>query len=559
MLPPTDPTWKDLVASIRSHRAHRARFFKPVCVISAIDLADERGRAAVGLDARAIENRFRRYVEVVHPTRSGQAWRPLWHLSVDGLWTFVRDGRELTAADFPDEKPGGRTQFLSSFDDMIVADRYVEPWLSPALRRQLRNEMLAMLAEDDETIRPFARQLADPAKAFRPDEWLPEEELPIRFGLPNSQPDLFGIEEERDPDVGRIGTPFDPETIQMDTKSLSVDLLLRRVARNMIDLQPDFQRRMGIWNERRQSRLIESMLLRIPLPVLYAAEDDEDRWEIVDGIQRLTSIAKFIRPRTVGAAPLRLTSLEYLREYDGLTFEQLSERLQLRLLETELVINVIRKQTPPEVKLNIFARINSGGVQLTNQELRHAITPGQAREFVRELASSEAFVTATDASVSPTRMADRELVLRFLAFRVLGSAGYRQSDMDGFLLNAMSLINELEDHELDDLRIEFIEAMGAATAIFGNDAFRKRHSGEDWRHPINKGLFETIAVNLAELGPRERELLIEEGARVRADLMTLCADRQFDAAITQGTSDVAKVRRRFHDVRQLFSEVIRAR
>src|SRR5687768_7672201 len=109
-----ETVWKDLVRSIRGHRAPRARFFKPVCVICAIDLADEGLLDPLNMDIRAIENRFRRYVTVIHPARAGQGWRPIFHLSVDGLWHFWDQDRRLMAEDFgPEKKPGGRTQFYN--------------------------------------------------------------------------------------------------------------------------------------------------------------------------------------------------------------------------------------------------------------------------------------------------------------------------------------------------------------------------------------------------------------------------------------------------------------
>src|SRR5579863_36852 len=147
-----------------------------------------------------------------------------------------------------------------------------------------------------------------------------------------------GIEKEMPSDDNeRIDQPFDPDNIDVVTKSMTVDLLLSRTASNMIDLQPDFQRRWGVWDARRKSRLIESLLLRIPLPVLYAAEDDDESWEIVDGIQRLSTIAQFIQPDIIARPPLLLSGLEYLDSYEGMAFGDLSDRLKMRLRETELV------------------------------------------------------------------------------------------------------------------------------------------------------------------------------------------------------------------------------
>jgi hypothetical protein len=354
----------------------------------------------------------------------------------------------------------------------------------------------------------------------------------------------------------KIAEPFDPDDIDVVTRSMTVDLLLSRTESEMIDLQPDFQRRWGVWGARRQSRLIESLLLRIPLPVLYAAEDEDERWEIVDGIQRLSTIARFIKPKIIDSEPLILTGLEYLHDYEGKSFDELSPRLKMRLRETELIIHLIRKGTPPEVKFNVFARINTGGIALSAQELRHAITPGKARIVLEDWASLPSFLRATDGSVRPTRMDDRELVLRFLAFYLLGLERYKQPDMDGYLIKAMKAINSTDDSELEFVRVYFANAMDTAHAIFERDAFRKRFDPSAARLPINKALFEALSVNLAHLDDEQREILTDNGEHLRALFIDLCHNREFEAAISQGTGDIRKVNRRFAMIQNIVKRVL---
>jgi len=363
-----------------------------------------------------------------------------------------------------------------------------------------------------------------------------------------------GLEAE---DTGDIEQPFDPEDIDVITKPMTVDLLLSRIGSHAINLQPDFQRRWGIWDAKRQSRLIESLLLRIPVPSLYAAEDADDDWEIVDGVQRLYTICHFIEASVIDESALSLTGLKTLGTFNGRTFTSLPPKLQRRLRETELVVHVIRKGTPSLVKYSIFERINTGSVVLSAQELRHAITRGRARGLLADWASSNEFKQATDNSVRSDRMGDRELVLRFIAFRLTPSQSYKTADFDGFLLRAMEELNTLPKERLETLRLEFTNAMEAAVGIFGIDAFRKRYSHGSARHPINKALFETISVNLAAASGDMQTKLIAQAERVRNGILELCNDRSFEAAISQGTGDVAKVRRRFEMVAGLFERVSR--
>ncbi|MFD8095268.1 DUF262 domain-containing protein [Streptomyces malaysiensis] len=361
-------------------------------------------------------------------------------------------------------------------------------------------------------------------------------------------------EEAEDVVIEQITSPFDPEHIDIDTRTTTVDLLLSRLRNEMIDLAPDFQRKAGIWTEGKQSRLIESLLLRIPIPSFYAAENKDGSWAIVDGIQRLTSIARFLEPQTVGADPLKLTGLEYLRNFDGAGFADLSGKLQIRLRETEVVVHVIRRGTPEPVMFNVFARINTGGEPLTRQEIRHALIPGRARTLLAELAETKEFRQATGYSVVGDRMADREMALRFLAFRMTSPHAYRPGDFDAFLAEAMHQVNRLDSVEEDRLRSEFITAMIAAREIFGHHAFRKYRRNQQRKSPINKALFEAVAVNLASLDDDDRVTLRQ--IDVLDAFAELMEDVEFERAISVGTGDARKVRKRFDAVKELFEDAL---
>ncbi|WP_079189231.1 DUF262 domain-containing protein [Streptomyces kebangsaanensis] len=360
--------------------------------------------------------------------------------------------------------------------------------------------------------------------------------------------------EDVEVEADRITSPFDPEKIDIETRNSTVDLLLSRLRNEMIDLAPDFQRRAGIWTDEKQSRLIESLLLRIPIPSFYAAENKDGSWAIVDGIQRLTSIARFLDPDTVGRPPLRLTGLEYLHNLEGVGMDDLSGKLQIRLRETEVVVHVIRRGTPEPVMFNVFARLNTGGEPLTRQEIRHALIPGRARTFLAELAETDAFRQATGHSVVGDRMADREMVLRFLAFRLIPPTEYRQGYFDGFLADAMHRVNRLDADEEARLRDEFLQSMWSAREIFGVHAFRKYRRGQRRKSPINKALFESVAVNLAALTPDERDELTEWD--VNSALADMMEDSEFERSISVGTGDPKRVHKRFEAIEELFQDLL---
>lgn len=557
-----DP-WIHLVSSIRRRRAPEARFFKPVCLIAALDISNEGLIDPERVNAEAVLSRFRAYVSKIFKGRAEMGWKPLWHLSKDGLWTFYGNGVALKPEDFGTDAPGTKSILFNRFQDLVINEPYMTLWQDKVQRQELRRSMLIMLANDDDDCQRFARQLFRPELALNPRQWPSEEEVMSELRLFREQLDLFGkgtgveVDDASALESEEIREPFDPEQIDVTTRTTTVDLLLARVANKRINIMPEYQRRWGIWDATRQSRLIESLLLRIPLPVIYAAEDEDERWEIVDGIQRLSTIARFVRPEIIGEQPLLLSGLEYLKAYDGKSYNDLSEKLQTRLRETEIVVHVIRHGTPPMVKFNVFARINSGGVKLSPQELRLAITPGPARDILGKWASSEAFLTATDHSVKPMRMDDQELVLRFVAFQLLGVQSYRHSDMDGFLIQAIRKLNRLQAKELDAVEDAFTRAMVTAYGIFGADAFRKRLFPDAVKMPINKALFEALSVGIASLTDHQALYLIDRRDMVKEAFMELCADRQFESAVSQGTSDVGKVNLRFERVADMLDEVLR--
>lgn len=357
-----------------------------------------------------------------------------------------------------------------------------------------------------------------------------------------------GVErEELDAEDGaRIAEPFDPTKIRITTRQPSVDLVIERIREDEIDLQPDFQRAGNIWSRATKSRLIESLLLRIPLPVFYMAANADDNWQVVDGLQRLGALREFVLEKK-----LRLRGLEYLSQFETRSYDDLPRPMQRRINETQLSCHIIEPGTPPEVMYNVFKRINTEGKPLKGQEIRHALNPGPARDLLGELACSVEFLRATDRSVSPKRMADRECVLRFLAFRSLGVDSY-EGKLDDFLLRAMRALNEDESrHRV--LADDFRRSMSMASDIFGREAFRKprRPGFGKWRSPVNKPLFECLSVELADIGGGRSDFLLSRKDEVMSGLNGLMGDAEFIESISVGTQTTRMVGIRFGRIRAL--------
>jgi Protein of unknown function DUF262 len=362
-----------------------------------------------------------------------------------------------------------------------------------------------------------------------------------------------GVENEpEDPDVA-IVRPFDPEHIKVITEPAIVHLIVKRIDEAEIDLAPDFQRRARIWDQGRKSRLIESLLLRIPLPVFYISADAKDRWSVVDGVQRLTTIYDFIK----GMFDLR--GLEYLTQLEGLTFAQLPRSFQRRIEETSLQVHRIQDGTPEEVMINIFKRINTGGISLTAQEIRNALNKGPARDFLRELALSDEFKVATDHSVSDDRMDAQECVLRFMAFRLTNWDKYATdfAALDLFLNQTMRHLSEIKAEDRERLAADFRRAMTYAAAIFDNDAFRKRYEPDVRRKMVSKALFEAWSVNLAAQSKDELDRLVRQKTRVRSTFMDLMnTDSEFEISISSSTGTPRRVVKRFSAIKELIEKAL---
>lgn len=185
--------WAPLVYSIRRRRSPGARFFKPVCLIAAIDLADEDRLDPARLDAEAIISRFKSYVSLVFESRAEMGWKPLWHLSNDGLWKFYSAGVELSSKIFREDRPPGTKAILfKNFDQLTISSPYFDLWKEEAERTALRKAMLDILATDDKDCRRFARQLFHAELAMQPERWPSEEEVERALLPSREQLDLFG-------------------------------------------------------------------------------------------------------------------------------------------------------------------------------------------------------------------------------------------------------------------------------------------------------------------------------------------------------------------------------
>lgn len=328
---------------------------------------------------------------------------------------------------------------------------------------------------------------------------------------------------------------FVPANVRVELRTLTIWNLMERLQYREINLQPGFQRRRDLWTPEQQSRLIESLMLKIPLPAFYFDASHGERWEVIDGLQRLSAIQRFLvgdpkQQKSIDKQYAAFRGFQYLKEFNGLTFPQLPRQYIRRIQESQIVTYTVEKGTPDAVVFNIFQRINTGGLQLTAQEIRHALYQGKATRLTEELAKSKEFLEATDHSISSGRMSDLEYVTRFIAFTELDYKREYRGSIDSFLNRALKTVNTYSDEELNRIRESFKLIMKQSAAIFEKFAFR-RYTIPSKRGPVNKSLFELWVICLKDMPEANIKFLIDNRYEFWFHFQDLLQQPDFIAAI----------------------------
>ncbi|MEO5369690.1 MAG: DUF262 domain-containing protein [Magnetococcus sp. DMHC-1] len=365
-----------------------------------------------------------------------------------------------------------------------------------------------------------------------------------------------GVEsEDQDSSDRDISRPYDPRKIRVDSKPYSIAQVIELIGDGDLDIAPDFQRRR-VWKNDQKSLLIESILLRIPLPVFYFAADEDGRMQVVDGVQRLSTIQGFMHNE------FSLSKLEYLqKDLLDKKYENIVNTIwSRRFLQTAIIVYVIDPQTPDDVKFDIFRRLNTGGTPLNSQEIRHCISKKRTRDFLGKLSGMDEFHKVVgDKIKNHVRMVDLELALRYCAFKLLGDLDkYSEMDgMDDFLTKTVRKLDDpivVSDKQLDSLEAGFKCAMDNAWVLFREHSFRKWRRNEDRIYPVNRSLFDVWSVSLSEMSI---EFISIHREKIVKKFQKLIGDDKFLDAITSGTSKPAMVKFRFNAIKDLLGSAMK--
>jgi hypothetical protein len=352
---------------------------------------------------------------------------------------------------------------------------------------------------------------------------------------------IEGLDTDVDASLGEY--PID--TLLIRNESRTVFDVVRRIEKGGFIMNPDFQRAF-VWDKDKQSKLIESVLMRIPLPVFYLGEDEKGKMIVVDGLQRLTTFKHFLD----NEFPLKLPKQE---ELNNKRFKDLTPKLQNRIEDCNLILYVIDAKVPERARLDIFERVN-GGEPLTRQQMRNCLYNGIATQFLKIEAEKAFFKKVTGKSLKSTTMRDRECINRFCAFYLLPLDSYK-GDMDEWLAESLKRMNKLNEAELKEISSVFQNALQNNYFLFNSQAFRKHTPDKSKRGVLNISLWDVMIVGLSKYSNEQVKIHAD---KLKEGFYKLLGDKSFNDSITLGTNSTKSVKKRFEMTEKMFEEVFNA-
>jgi hypothetical protein len=336
-------------------------------------------------------------------------------------------------------------------------------------------------------------------------------------------------------DEGESEIDAEKSGIVLEKNDRSLSEFHRWYKERRLILDPEWQRNY-VWSDKKASKLVESFLIDIPVPVIYLAKNKDNTYEVIDGLQRLSSAFKFFD------GELTLSGLDIRKELNKKTFQSIGKKDQNKLWDVTLRTFELSPATPKELMFVIFERLNTGGTPLNDMEIRNCLFRGNLNRLIKKLAENEDFLTCVNQKNISRRMLDRLLVLRFLAFYertyMKASKGLKQ-----FFNEFLETYGNVKEDKLKEYESQFNKSMKAAVTVFGNHGFRNRKvdfkGAGEWSPRVNASIFQVISVSFCQydLGQitRSADAIYEEY------LDMLASDKNFAECVTKSTGDPDKI------------------
>ena len=327
-----------------------------------------------------------------------------------------------------------------------------------------------------------------------------------------------------------------------------IESLYNKQKRGKLILQPDFQRQY-VWDSIKASKLIESALLSIPLPIIYLSEEKDGKEYVIDGQQRLTSFFSFIDGVFPDGKTFKLNGLNVFAELNGSKFSELSSELQDKVRYYQIRTITFQKDSSEDLKFEIFERLNTGSVQLNDQELRNCLYRGNFNVALKEMAADADFMYVCGLKSPDKRMKDKELVLRFCAFHHKTYLNYKAPIRNFLNLEAQEKRN-ISEKELSELKAAFKNSCQILRSLFGTNAFKRFYKGKEgqpngfWEpKKFNTSLYDILMYSFAR---EDKNKVFQNLDSIKEALISLMTDDQdFVDSIELSTSSVQAVTTRF--------------
>ena len=342
---------------------------------------------------------------------------------------------------------------------------------------------------------------------------------------------------------GVLSIPPEQRKLHTDTYDFTVETIVEKTVDGSIFV-PQFQRRY-VWSDAQASRLIESLIIQCPIPVIYLNQESNETLSVIDGNQRLTTLRKYIN----NEFPLK--GLTAYPELEGSRFHELDPRFRRHIQNRTLRCIVILKDTHPQVKFDVFERLNSGATKLTPQELRHGLYFGDLMSLATRAVKESGFLTALEIK-NDKRMKAEELVLRYWAL----SENYEnyKKPLAGFINDYSDKHRKLTSDRKAALLASFVSSLSIVRAILGDLAFKVFDKNLHIESNFNSALYDALMVGFFQIHTDNtlRNISVEEAQNTLAKLIV--DDEKFRRSISIATSDEAQVRYRIKTIKENFGE-----
>lgn len=336
--------------------------------------------------------------------------------------------------------------------------------------------------------------------------------------------------------IDPVEIPKEVRNLRTQSYDKSVKDLIAMIEDKAIDLDPEYQRSY-LWDNKKASLLIESILLNVPIPIIYVSENEESEWSVIDGLQRLSSLYRYYKNE------FKLTGLEILNELNGFTYYKLPPKAQRVLGNGMIRVIVLLAETHPEIKYDIFMRLNTGAVQLNEQELRNCLYRGPFNDLLKDLRSNTNFLKCLNLAGPHKRFVDTEIILRF--FSIYDACNLKTKKivypgkMKTFLNMFMCKYQNANADIIKNYRVLFETTMDNIYTVLGDNAFRRPDKEEGYDTRINRSLIDVVMLCFSHLDTTNCKNNKSEYQDIIRFLST--NDKEFIDAITIGTSDSKKL------------------